>query len=747
MISDYQRRGSNFIETYKYLECRQHLNSTNCLLICGNPGEGKTRYAVELLCSKTEHRKRLFVTSAQQLENIDLENIDGLVLDNMYGDISLDEDEYKRWKKHIPYLVSRSQCGTPFYVILTSRSYILKSTDESLISTLPKVELLTKDLTETERMSILNSHCNIKNPRPFITMLESPIGLPQLCYLYSVSIKFRGEDIFRYPERFIHNMLETLQREESALFVALALLVFHNDNLVVSDVKTEELDSIKNFTGICICLGDIERSLDRFSGMFVHYDEMSGVYRFLHDSLFETCCSYVGKKHSNMFMALSDVRVLVKFARIKNQKETDYRIYTYLPNNKTTIQKLALRYATEMKINTSFKRILSKTDVLFCEELLEEFLRKLEDDDMRSSFLNDKDANESLLVEFCNMNQPQLIKIILKELDKNATENWVQLQKRIALKRCRRWNLEECLMILNNQEVNITNEYNDSDVEENTDVVDFALEDGIDDTLRTEMKIMKAMKTRDESAFWNILKTGKLSEANLYNFIRNRISEGQQVEFCFETNPCVTNELIRHSIRCKNQSSFIFFIQRAIGDRISLQAPEYEPPLDGSIKTMIPMMDKENRHLLALFGLVNSCWNDLADLKHTTVPDIDLQYMYDMEKSSERYTLLASVLRDVISQKLGDVKIANVLTRLYNRSDAHLSLDERNIISNFMDIGIRLHVSQNNDNDAGNFLLHDSQNNHDDANDCDVCLNRTCVVVGLVLLIWTMVYIGVFNLR
>ena len=595
----------------------------------------------------------------------------------MYGDISLDEDEYKRWKKHIPYLVSRRKCDTPFYVIFTSRSYILKSTDESLISTIPKVELLTKDLTETERMSILNSHCNIENPRSFITVLESPIGLPQLCYLYSVSKKFRGEDIFRCPERFIHNMLKTFQREESASFFSLALLVFHNDNLVVSDVKTEELDYIKNFTGICICLGDIERSLDRFSGMFIQYDEMSGVYRFLHDSLFETCCRYVGKMHPDMFMDMSDVRVLVKFARIKNQKETDDRIYTYLPNNQNTIQKLALCYATEIQLNPSFKRVLSKTDVLFCEELLSELLCKL-DDDMTSSFLNVDDENESLLVEFCNMNQPQLIKIIFKALDKNETESWVQSQKRTALKRCKRWNLEECLMILKDQDGNITDECDDSDEEENQDIVDFVLEDGIDETLRAEMKIIQAMKTQDESTFRNILKTENLSEADLYNFLRNHISEGKQIEFWSETKPCVTNEVVRHSVRYTNPSSFIFFTQRAISERISLQAPEYEPSLNGSIKTMIPMMDKGNRHLLALFGLVNSCWEELAELKHITVPDIDIQYMYDMEKSSARYTLLASVLRDVISQRSGNVNIVDVIACLYNRSDANLSLDETN---------------------------------------------------------------------
>ena len=263
MICDFKKRGSTFIQTAMYQECLHNLSSTRSLVISGNPGEGKTRYAVELMCSNTEHGRRLFLTYAQQLENIDLEHIDGVIIVNIYGDVSFDEDKCKRWKEQMPYLIARCKNNKPFYVIVTSRSYILMKSIDQEIKRMKNVQITTRGLAIEERVSILQANCSIVDPIPLISAFKSPIGLPQVCYMYSSSDQFCGGDIFHHPEEFINNILQTFELEDRMLFFAIALVVFHRGNFAIQDISAEEFDKINNYTRLNFGGYDLQIALTR----------------------------------------------------------------------------------------------------------------------------------------------------------------------------------------------------------------------------------------------------------------------------------------------------------------------------------------------------------------------------------------------------------------------------------------------------------------------------------------------------
>ena len=647
MISDFTKKGERFIETAMYQECLRKLSSTRSLVISGNPGEGKSRYAVELMCSKTQQGRRLFLTSAQQLENVDLEHIDGVIIDNIYGDVSFDEDKCKRWKKLMPYLIARCKNNKPFYVIVTSRSYILMKSADQEIHLMKNIELLTTGLAVEERVSIIQSHCSIDDPLPLISAFKSPIGLPQICYMYSTSDRFCGKDIFRHPEKFIKNILQTFELEDRLLFFALALVIFHGGSLVIPDIKSEEFDKINYYIGLNIGGYDVRMALGRLCGSFIQYNETDGVYQFLHDSLFETCCSYIGSKHSEIFISLSDVRVLVEFARIHNQVETADRIYTYISNNQYNISNLAARYITEIKKDNRLKRLLTKCDALFCEELLSEFLKMLEEKDMIARFLKVPDENESLLMEVCNMNQPQLVKCVLVAIDKYSSEKWVKAQKYEAQIRCKRWQFTSCLDILRVGEDCLFDDDSHSS----------------DDEMSVESYIINAIHRGDEDAFQKFLKRNNFSYSDLRNAIEECIAKGKELNVRFETTPEDINEFIYHSVRFANTSSFLLFMKRAIASRISVQANVllYPSTLGDNIGRMIKIIDKGDAHFLFLYCFVNNIWNPLFRLLDIEVPFEDIEYIHDMKQVSERFQILSNTFPDNLAKRSQDLKVIHIV--------------------------------------------------------------------------------------
>ena len=668
MICDFKKRGSRFIETTMYKECLHKLGSTRNLVISGNPGEGKTRYAVELICSKTEPGRRLFLTYVQQLENIDLEHIDGVIIDNIYGDVSFYEDKCKRWKEQMPYLIARCKNNKPFYVIATSRSYILMKSTDPEIRRMKCVELLTTRLAMGERVSILQSHCSIADPLPLISAFKSPIGLPQVCYMYSTSDQFCGGDIFHHPEEFIKNILQTFELEDRMLFFAIALVVFHRGTFALHDIRAEEFDKINNYTRLNFGEYDLQMALTRLCGSFIQYNEPVGNYQFLHDSLFETCCSYIGGRYSDLFISLSDVRVLVEFARIQQQAETTDRIYTYIPKSRCNIINLAARYVSEMKKDARFKYMLTKSDALFCEELLSECLINLQENDMLKQFLNVADPNESLLVEFCIMNQPELVKLVMEYMDTFSCEDWVKSQKGKAKTRCKLWEYHACLDIFEDDEEYLSDdnsyfsECSDEDFYEEFDETSFVYN-------RTETEIVCAIQRRDEKALKNLVDTNVLSDSDLCNLLQDGIAKGMVEKIYFETTPQVTNNLIHHSVQYRKSSPFKFFTERAITTRVSMQM---NVPMSDTTKSpfvldvtdidkMIEIIDKEDAHLLALYILVNGCLNLLLPLLEIDVPHADIEYIHDMNKVSKRFGELSDKFSGILTRSSQNLKVKDIL--------------------------------------------------------------------------------------
>ena len=279
-----------------------------------------------------------------------------------------------------------------------------------------------------------------------------------------------------------------------------------------------------------------------------------------------------------------------------------------------------------------------------------------QENDMVKQFLNVADPDESLLVEFCIMNQPELVELVMKYMDTFSCEDWVKSQKGTAKTRCKLWEYHACLDIFQGEEEYLSDD--DSYSSECSD--ECSDEDAFEDEDETsKADIVRAIQGKDETALKNLMDKNVLSDSKIYNVMTECIAKG----ICFKTTPQVTNELIHHSIRCCKPPCFKFFMERAIATRISVQenVSMFDTTFDADIKKMIEAINKEDTHLLTLYIVVNGCLDWLLRLLEVEVPLEDIEYMHDMHYVSARFCELSDNFSELLAKKSQNCKVIHLL--------------------------------------------------------------------------------------
>ncbi|XP_053392694.1 uncharacterized protein LOC128555160 [Mercenaria mercenaria] len=155
-----------FVKTKQYHEARQLLLENKIIVLNGAPGEGKTTMAKKLVSgvSNVAFKK---VSSRADWENItfDNPNVDAVLIDDMFGAGVFDKEECRKWQKLLPSIAKWVQeCPeTPRYVVITSRTYILKEAMKKLFLDALFTEtnictLFSYKLSSNEKKTILHNH-------------------------------------------------------------------------------------------------------------------------------------------------------------------------------------------------------------------------------------------------------------------------------------------------------------------------------------------------------------------------------------------------------------------------------------------------------------------------------------------------------------------------------------------------------------------------------------------------------------
>ncbi|XP_060558551.1 uncharacterized protein LOC132718830 [Ruditapes philippinarum] len=151
-----------FVETEQFNAAKEKLLQNRIIVLNGAPGEGKTTVAKKLLLKVSTNQRYIQLHSYAEWETVNIEGVDAILIDDMFGAGSFSKEEYRKWLKYIP-AVAIAVKNKRLYVIITSRKYILSEALEkmfvqSIFSEENIFTLSSEKLKESEKQDILEKH-------------------------------------------------------------------------------------------------------------------------------------------------------------------------------------------------------------------------------------------------------------------------------------------------------------------------------------------------------------------------------------------------------------------------------------------------------------------------------------------------------------------------------------------------------------------------------------------------------------
>ncbi|KAK3104007.1 hypothetical protein FSP39_023630 [Pinctada imbricata] len=414
------------------MKCKEALTESRTLFISGNPGEGKTRYAIELLCNHADKNERLFLNDPDQLKPIDLKAIRGVVIDNIYGDVAYDEQHWKSWKLQLQYIIPmlNERKGNPLYVFITSRTYIAKSCADAL--PMQTVKLVTSDLDQDSKLRMLEAYASCVDRSVIISKFSSDIGFPQICYLFSVIKEFRdmGDKYFQSPDHYLFTLLEQFMKHQQIDLFTLMFIVYQKGSINIHTIENQKIKQLSTSIGLKFGRHEIRLSLEKLNGSFLCLDENDAIHSLSHDSLFDVVLRFSATKFPVPLIEMADVQILLNHVCVEGQSEANDIQCVYI--KEIFAEKLSHRYAMEFLENKCKSEVIIRSNALYSDAVLIHFLNKLNRIENLESFLKVADANESLLVEYSIHGKCELLRTLLDTMNIFQCKKWAKEQMLIA---------------------------------------------------------------------------------------------------------------------------------------------------------------------------------------------------------------------------------------------------------------------------------------------------------------------------
>jgi len=349
---DYEILNNLYVQTEAYRRAEKHLKNSNILVIIGNPGDGKTALAKQLMRSfidsKTRCLKPLILSDKKQFDElVKPNNALCVLIDDMLGSVVLKTSELESWGSILGILWSTfpiGNCSQNNVLILTLRKDIFNNCpvqmrkspifNERNILDLSLKESLTKKCMRLMLDKYFNTSPGFQpfNEEELDNIYKnSPgVGFPQCCKMAMDNDNFLSEraGFFLNPFSCLKEELDKLKSKGKNKYCSLLIFLFYPEFLSTDisyndDKKTTILQYLNDIYGYrWEGRQNLRDNLSAMRGLYLRWDEHKSQYHFSHESVQTAVIFSFASSYTQAFIQLSESRHL---SILVTDKETDVK--------------------------------------------------------------------------------------------------------------------------------------------------------------------------------------------------------------------------------------------------------------------------------------------------------------------------------------------------------------------------------------------------------------------------------------
>ncbi|KAL3866410.1 hypothetical protein ACJMK2_043711 [Sinanodonta woodiana] len=495
----------NFVQTRAYLHADEILRQRRRLIITGKSGQGKSYMAYQLLVkivADDPNIKPLIITTVEQWKRlVDVSVRLGIIVDDMCGNICLNEGELMKWREESTYMLTLLENGR-HVVIFIMKSYfsekiLMTMQSCSLISTQIILNLDNMKLKFAEKNAFVNIYfkeytLSADEVSTICKTDEATVGFPQLCKAAEmINDKSKLFGLFSKPREMILEQINHFRLYDQITYGCLVLVLLSRGRLNLQSIgelaKDREKKEHISFLIFKSCgIADIVplevlNTLRSLQGTYLLYDPYDKSYSFSHDSIEDAVfCSYLEffPEETLLYCPLQLIckRCTLKYDSNDIQKTPQDNTLVLHPSCQAHLIK---RITTTLRecIPADF-RIVSEANIWTCENFAKAILAEFKE----IHCIVDKE-NNSLLVHAANANNHDLVDRLLYEWDnipEDEKENVSHFLTKCAQASCAHKDTYLIEKICKDGRVDVNDILPNSIQYGSVDAIEFLLESGAD---------------------------------------------------------------------------------------------------------------------------------------------------------------------------------------------------------------------------------------------------------------------------
>ncbi|XP_053376103.1 uncharacterized protein LOC128547396 [Mercenaria mercenaria] len=367
-------RNKIYVETTVHLKAKETLKNSNCLILTGLPGEGKTTMATKLINETTDTDSVLKLREPSDWKLVDLSSnrFNTIFIDDIFGAGSFDDKLHRGWSTYLPE-IEKAVKKNKLKVIITTRHYIFEEAKEKMrrMHLFKEENVICLDstkLTMSERTQMLKNHlkhadnefasgfihnCNTTYGYSFSNTSygylprQQPdtstyiwggkrIGFPEIVELFvnSEQLYTQGASFFEKPVAFFKTCMEDLFLDEEK-FLALILLwsrplqKLQFQELCQSPIPSDIKKIIQkfNFELNRPLFKVLRESLKQHTGGYLRFEPRTGTYSFCHNIVKDMVGLVASKKYPEAVLQFAKAEFIMQYVTTDPGKDDGYHLY------------------------------------------------------------------------------------------------------------------------------------------------------------------------------------------------------------------------------------------------------------------------------------------------------------------------------------------------------------------------------------------------------------------------------------
>jgi len=348
------------------MKAYQVLSEKHIVVLTGHPGEGKTAMAANLALEgglKKENCVKLECARDWEDVNWSLRCFTTVIIDDIFGGISLDHERLTTWKTVLSHIEQRAK-DRELKVIITSRHYIIEEANEDLdkitmfktagltvhlnsrklpakeLRQILKATLERKHIKETVDLdACVRNAIGVYNPK-FSEREECVSGFPECAVLFATQeFISQGSEFFKKPERHFKSYIEQLYKSKDPdqfyKFIAL-VTVWATKNHTIKDTDLQNPMNVSpHIQNIAACFGivvdhkfleTLKHSFKTYTSYLFMFDQNTGEYTFTHNLIYEMVGVVLGKHKPEECIKLCQKEFLMTRLTLSEIEESDMKV-------------------------------------------------------------------------------------------------------------------------------------------------------------------------------------------------------------------------------------------------------------------------------------------------------------------------------------------------------------------------------------------------------------------------------------